>query len=40
MTEHGDTHHDELNIIRKGVNYGWPVIEGYADRPGMKPPVL
>jgi glucose/arabinose dehydrogenase len=25
-TEHGPRGGDELNIIRKGVNYGWPVI--------------
>ena len=25
-TEHGPRGGDELNIIKKGVNYGWPVI--------------
>lgn len=49
-TEHGPTGGDELNIIRPGKNYGWPVItyglavdgrvigEGTA-RPGMEQPI-
>jgi glucose/arabinose dehydrogenase/mono/diheme cytochrome c family protein len=28
-TEHGDAVEDELNIIKKGGNYGWPHLEGY-----------
>jgi len=27
-TEHGATGNDEVNVIRKGANYGWPVAEG------------
>jgi glucose/arabinose dehydrogenase len=50
-TEHGPRGGDELNIIRKGVNYGWPVIthgidygggkigEGITAHPGMEQPV-
>lgn len=30
-SEHGDAIEDELNIIKKGGNYGWPFIEGFCD---------
>lgn len=39
-TEHGGTHHDELNLITKGTNYGWPRIQGDETFPGMTRPVL
>lgn len=32
-SEHGDAIEDEINIIKKGGNYGWPKVEGYNDRP-------
>ncbi|MBC2603614.1 PQQ-dependent sugar dehydrogenase [Puniceicoccus vermicola] len=49
-TEHGPRGGDELNIIEKGLNYGWPVvtygmnyngtpITGRTSAPGMKNPV-
>jgi glucose/arabinose dehydrogenase len=48
-TEHGPTGGDEVNIIQKGRNYGWPVISwGLMDnglptettsKPGMEQPV-
>lgn len=49
--EHGPQGGDELNIIRKGLNYGWPIIShgrSYGDgaqigegteKPGMEQPV-
>jgi aldose sugar dehydrogenase len=33
-TEHGPRGGDELNIIEKGKNYGWPVISHGIDYPG------
>ncbi len=30
-SEHGDAIEDEVNLIRKGGNYGWPSIEGKED---------
>jgi aldose sugar dehydrogenase len=38
-TEHGQTGNDEVNIIRPGRNYGWPVIEGASTRPEMETPL-
>lgn len=28
---HGPNNDDEVNLIRKGSNYGWPYVEGYCD---------
>ena len=38
-SEHGPTGNDEINVIRPGVNYGWPRIEGAATMAGMESPV-
>ena len=46
-TEHGATlgvngtssARDEINIIEKGKNYGWPIIEGNQTRAGMETPI-
>ena len=51
LNEHGPQGGDEINIIRAGVNYGWPVIthgRSYAgfslgegsEKPGMAQPIL
>ncbi|GIW67678.1 MAG: hypothetical protein KatS3mg096_546 [Candidatus Parcubacteria bacterium] len=31
---------DEINLIQKGKNYGWPVIQGDERREGMESPVV
>lgn len=49
-TEHGPRGGDELNVIRKGANYGWPVvtygmnydgspITAETEKPGIEPPI-
>jgi aldose sugar dehydrogenase len=49
-SEHGPKGGDELNIIKKGVNYGWPeitygidydgsIITNYTSREGMEQPI-
>ena len=38
-TEHGNSGNDEINVIRAGVNYGWPTIEAAQTFPNMEPPV-
>ena len=30
-SEHGPSSDDEINIIEKGRNYGWPTVEGYCN---------
>jgi glucose/arabinose dehydrogenase len=51
VTEHGPRGGDELNLIRRGVNYGWPVISfginyngtkftDITEKEGMEQPVL
>jgi len=32
-SEHGPFNDDEVNLLEAGHNYGWPVIEGFTDRP-------
>ncbi|GGO04890.1 oxidoreductase [Microbispora rosea subsp. aerata] len=39
-TEFGQNTHDEINLIEKGRNYGWPEVEGVGDRPGYTDPLL
>jgi glucose/arabinose dehydrogenase len=34
LSDHGPNNDDELDLLERGRNYGWPMIEGFADRPG------
>ena len=46
QTEHGPSGFDgpaggdEVNIVEKGKNYGWPVVHHEQNRPGMEAPLL
>lgn len=35
-SEHGAQTDDEVNVILKGRNYGWPHVEGYCDAPNER----
>ncbi|WP_036405138.1 PQQ-dependent sugar dehydrogenase [Microbispora rosea] len=39
-TEFGQNTYDEINLIEKGHNYGWPEVEGVGGRPGYTDPLL
>lgn len=43
-TDHGRSFvlsgYDELNLIKPGKNYGWPVVQGNETKAGMIPPVI
>jgi glucose/arabinose dehydrogenase len=39
-SEFGESTFDELNLIRKGGNYGWPVFEGRGDDPDLINPQV
>lgn len=38
-SEHGESGHDEINLIQAGQNYGWPVIEGDEEAAKMVKPI-
>lgn len=47
QTEHGPSGFesrgggaDEVNIVERGKNYGWPTIYGTKSAPGLEPPLL
>jgi glucose/arabinose dehydrogenase len=35
----GEGFADELDLIRPGQNYGWPILEGRGNRPGLVDPL-
>jgi len=37
--EHGDSTHDEINILAAGANYGYPIYRGPVNRPGYVDPA-
>ncbi|WP_067793762.1 PQQ-dependent sugar dehydrogenase [Actinomadura formosensis] len=39
-TEFGQNRFDEINLIEKGHNYGWPEVEGFGHRKGFTDPLL
>lgn len=39
-SEHGQSAHDEINRIKPGANYGWPVIQGTERKAGMVTPLF
>ncbi len=39
-TEHGSSATDELNLIKPGENYGWPLIRGDASAAGLQNPII
>jgi glucose/arabinose dehydrogenase len=39
-SEFGDKTYDELNLIRKGRNYGWPMVEGRGGQDGLVDPQV
>jgi glucose/arabinose dehydrogenase len=40
VAEHGQSGNDEINIVTRGGNYGWPIIEGGERRDGMQTPFV
>ena len=40
VAEHGQSGNDEINIVTPGGNYGWPLVEGAAQRKGMQAPFV
>ena len=39
-SEHGQTRNDEINIIQKGGNYGWPIYQGSNSASGFVKPLM
>lgn len=39
-SEHGESTNDEVNLIKVGQNYGWPIIEGKEEQEGLFSPLF
>ncbi len=39
-SEHGQSANDEINVIEKGRNYGWPTVQGVGGYPRFTDPVV
>lgn len=39
ITEHGPSANDEVNHLRAGGNFGWPLVGGFTSQPGFVNPV-
>ncbi|KTD07017.1 PQQ-dependent sugar dehydrogenase [Legionella jamestowniensis] len=39
-TEHGPSAHDEINLIKAGKNYGWPLVKGKETKTNIETPIL
>jgi glucose/arabinose dehydrogenase len=37
--EHGETGNDEVNLLRRGANFGWPLLQGAQRRAGFVAPL-
>ncbi len=40
ISEHGQSAHDEVNVIKPGKNYGWPKVVGDETGPSYTSPIL
>ncbi len=38
-TEHGPSGHDEINLIKAGANYGWPIVVGRGNNQEFTDPI-
>lgn len=39
ISEHGPENHDEVNVLRAGANYGWPILRGDMGAAAFTPSV-
>jgi glucose/arabinose dehydrogenase len=40
ISEHGESGHDEINLVMAGANYGWPDVTGSQTKAGVERPLL